>query len=167
MGIDTVVRVNQSTYAWNSSVFLLDGQGIEGIKAVDYEEKREIEVVHAARPDGRPVAWAGGGKYTVPSFKIRMLKDTFAAVQAYLATGGLLNPGAGSYGDALFTFQLQCVEPIVGSIPITTIASPCRVVGKREAREEGIATLLTELDISCLQLIENGIPLWSVVRSLL
>jgi hypothetical protein len=167
MGIDTIVRINQTTFAWNSSLFLVDGQGIEGIVALDYEEKREIEIAYAARQDGRPVAWAGGGKYSVPSFKLRMLKDSFGALQTYLATGGLLNPGAGSYGDAVFSFQAQCVEPVIGNFPITLVASPCRVIGKRETREEGIGKLVTELDISCLELIENGIPLWSVVRSLL
>lgn len=166
LGIDSV-RVNSTTYAWSSSIFLIDGVGIEGIVSVDYEEKREVDVVHAARQDGRPVAWAGSGKYSVPSFKVKMLKDTFADVQAMLAVGGMLGPGLGSYGDAIFTFQLQCVEPLVAALPITTVAAPCRITGKREAREEGIAALMTELDISCLQLIENGIPLWSLVRSLI
>lgn len=167
MGLDTIVRINQSTFAWTSSVFLVDGQGVEGITSLDYEEKREIEVAYAARQDGRPVAWAGGGKYSVPSFKMRMLKDTFAALQLYWGAGGLLNPGLGSYGDSIWTFQAQCIEPIVGSIPITLVASPCRVVGKRETREEGTGKLVTELDISCLELVENGIPLWSVARTLL
>lgn len=167
MGLDQLVRINQSTFAWSSSVFLVDGQSIEGIVALDYEEKREVAVAYAARQDGRPVAWAGGGKYSVPTFKMRMLKDTFMALQTYWAGAGLLSPGLGSYGDSIWTFQAQCVEPIIGSVPITTVAAPCRVLGKREAREEGTKELLTELDIGCLQLIENGLPLWSVVRQAL
>jgi hypothetical protein len=167
MGLDSVVRINNQTFAWSSSVFLVDGQGVEGITSLDWEEKREVEVAYAARQDGRPVAWAGGGKYSVPSFKMRMLKDTFAVLQAYWAAGGSLGPGAGSYGDSIWSFQAQCVEPVIGSIPITAVAAPCRVLGKRETREQGIGTLVTELDIGCLQLIENGLPLWSVVRSLL
>ena len=163
--IDQIVRINKSTFAWTSSVFMVDGQQVEGIKSLDYEEKREIEAVWAARQDGTPIAWAGGGKYSVPSFKMRMLKDTFSVLQAYWAASGTLGPGLGSFGDALWTFQAQCVEPVIGSIPITLVAAPCRVVGKRETREEGTGVLLTELDIGCLQLIENGIPMWSVVRA--
>lgn len=165
--IDRIVRVNSSTFSWNSSAFMFDGQEIEGITSLDWEEKREVAVAYGARHDGTPLAWGEGGKYSVPSFKIKMLKDSWSVLQAYLAVGGLIRPGLGSYGDSVFTFQAQCIEPIVGSIPITAVATPCRVIGKRETREEGANILLTELDVGCLNLVENGIPLWSVARSIL
>lgn len=164
--IDEIVRVNQTTFAWGSSRFLIDGVPYEGILSIDYEEKLEIKEVHAARRDGRPVAYAGNGKYSVPNFKMRMLKDTFAVFQAQLAAGGLIRPGLGSYGDALWAFSAQCVEPIVGSTTISMVAAPCKVMGKRETREEGIEELVTEIDIKALNVIENGIPLWSLARSI-
>lgn len=168
--IDSFVRVNQRTYAWGSSIFSIDAFPIEGIVAVDFEEKYEIAVVHAARQSGRPVAFAGNGKYTIPAMKIRMLKDTFAVIQSGLAIGplglALLNPGLGSFGDPLWMFGMQCVEPIVGALPISATFSPCKVTGRREAREEGIKELVTELDIACLSMVENGFPLWSVQREI-
>ena len=167
MAIDSVVRVNGTTYAWNSSIFMIDGVAIEGIVAVDHEEKREVGQAYASRQDGTPVAFAGGGKYSVSGFKIRFLKDTWEVVKQLLAAGGSLNPGAGSYGDAYWTWQAQCVEPIVGMLPITMNAGPCRIVGKREAREEGVEALVVEADIACLLMVENGIPLFSIVRGLL
>jgi hypothetical protein len=169
--IDSFVRVNQRTYAWGSSLFQFDGLGVEGIVAVDFEEKLEIAVVHAARQSGRPVAFAGNGKYTIPAMKIRMLKDTFAVVQDAMAFGPiglqLGSPGLGSFGDPLFTFSMQCVEPIVGMLPISAFFTPCKITGRREAREEGIKELVTELDLAVLGMVENGIPFWSVIRDLL
>jgi hypothetical protein len=169
--IDSFVRINQRTYAWGSSIFQMDGLGIEGIVAVDFEEKLEIAVVHAAKQSGRPVAFAGNGKYTVPAFKIRMLKDTWSVVQQAMGLGpiGLMlgSPGLGSFGDPLWTFSMQAVEPIVGMVPITAVFTPCKITGRREAREEGIKELVTELDIATLSMVENGIPFWSVVRDLI
>ena len=164
MSIDGFLRINNTTFAWNSSIVTIDGLGIEGVLSIDYEEKRESPVVHANRADGRPVAWAGGGKYIPPMIKIKMLKDTWGLLQVQLAVGGLIAPGLGSYGDAQFALGLQCVEPVIGSIPIMAMAAPCKIVGKRESRAEGTEALATEIDVSCLQLIENGIPLWSLVR---
>jgi len=161
--IDQFLRVNFQTFAWSSSVIEIYGQGVEGIRSIDYEQKREFEIAYAARPDGTPIAWAGGGKYSVPGFKIKMLKDT----ASYLKLALLAPAGAGSFGDAIFPVSIACIEPVVGSTPITTLASPCRVVGVRESREEGMATLLEEWDISCLRIIENGVPMFSVVRGLL
>ena len=164
MSLDGFLRVNNTTFAWASSILQIDGFGIEGFLSIDYEQKREVKVVHAARQSGLPVAWAGGGKYTVPSFKTKMLKDTWMVVKSYLAAGGLIAPGLGSYGDAQVSITLQAVDPTILSPPLTLVASPARVVGDRESRAEGVDELVQEVDWSVLQLVENGIPLWSVVR---
>jgi hypothetical protein len=167
--VDSFVRVGGRTYAWNSSIFQFDALGFEGIVAVDFEEKYEIAVVHAARQSGRPVAFAGNGEYSIPSMKIRMLKDSFALLQDLMASGaiGLLGPEPGSWGSSLFSFTMQCVEPVVGMLPITATFGACKFTGRREAREVGVKELVTELDVSCLAVLENGIPMWSVIRDLL
>lgn len=159
------LRVNNTRYSWLSSRALVDGQPWESLVAVDYEQKRERKIVHSMRQDGTPVGWTSG-KYSVPSFKLRMLKEGSAAFEETLAAGGLLVPGLGSYGDAEWTFLLQAVEPVVGAVPLTLAAAPCAVGGKRETREEGFDELVVEYDVYTLQMIENGIPLWSLVRSL-
>lgn len=165
--IDEVVRVGRNTYAWGSSRFLLDGLGYEGFKSIDLSQKLEVEKVWAARPDGKPVAFAGNGKYSVDGFKWTVLKDTAALMKAQLAAGGSLRPGLGSYGDAVFVFMAQCVEPIVGSLPITMVASWCKVASVAEKRDEGTGAIVEEWGIECLELIENGIPLWSIQRGLI
>ncbi len=165
--IDEVVRVGRSTYGWGSSRFNIDGQGIEGIRAVDWGQKLEIEAAYGARPDGKPLAYAGNGKWSVDGMKITMLKDTAMVVKGLLAAGGSLRPGLGSYGEALWVFMAQCVEPVVGALPITLVASWCKVISVNEKRDEGTGVLVEEWGISCLDLIENGIPLWSISRGLI
>jgi hypothetical protein len=158
-----VVRVNNTIYSWTSCRFLIDAQPWTGLVSVDYEEKRERKIVYAARQAGIPLGWTSG-KYSVPTFSMKFLRDSGNALTDYLTTGGLINPGAGSFGDAEWTFMLQTVEPTVGSIPITTVGVPCTIIGSKETHEEGIEELVTEFDIACLSLRHNGKQLWSAVR---
>jgi hypothetical protein len=88
-----------------------------------------------------------------------MLKDSADAFTDYLTIQGL-----GSYGDAEFTLQAQCIEPVAGSGAITATLETCTIDGKKDAHEEGVDELLTEFEIGCLQLTENGKQLWSLTR---
>lgn len=160
-----VVRVNHTVYAWTSCRFLIDAQPWEGLVAVDYEEKRERKIVYAARQSGTPLGWTSG-KYSVPAFTMKFLRDSWDALSTYLTLGGLLNPGLGSYGDAEWSFVLQTVEPVIGSLPITRVGAPCTVIGVKEGHEEGIDELVTEVDVACLQMRVNGKQLWSAARQL-
>lgn len=156
-----LIRVNNTIYSWTSSRLLINGDPFEGLKAIDYEQKRERKVVHAADKAGRPKGWTSG-KYIPPLVKMRFLKDSAAALKAELAA-----LGAGSYGDAEWLFLLQCLEPVLPpNLPITITAQPCCIVGTREAREEGSDELLEEFDVQTLNLLENGLALWSLARVL-
>lgn len=155
-----LVRVNNTVFSWTSSRFLVDGSPMEGFVACDYEQKRERKIVHAARQQGTPLGWTSG-KYSVPTCKIRILKENSQAFKQQL----LLNPTAlGSYGDAEFTMLIQAIEPTIGSLPITVAAAPCAVIGEREAREEGIDELVDEYDLAVLEMSTNGLVLWSLQR---
>lgn len=154
------LRVNNTRYSWTSSRAIVEGIPVSGIVGVDFEETRERKIVYSNRQDGTPVGWTSG-KYEVKSFKLKFLKE-----YAQTFKQGLALLGAGSFGDAEFSLGLQCVEPVIGAIPITLVAFPCTIVGRRETREEGIDELVEEFDLKVLQLIEGGLPLWSLVRSL-
>ncbi|HEX8795454.1 MAG TPA: hypothetical protein VF765_31105 [Polyangiaceae bacterium] len=155
-----IVRINHTNLSWTSLVFKIDNQPWQGIVSLDYEQKRERKVVYASRQDGRPLGKTSG-KYSVPSFTMKMLKDSALALKAYLSIKGL-----GSYGDAEFGMQIQATEPVLGVLPITISAETCTIDGDKDGYEEGIDELLTEFTIGCLQLTENGLRLWSVVRGL-
>lgn len=156
-----LIRVNNTIYSWTSSRLLINGDPGEGLKAIEYELKRERKVVHAADKAGRAKGWTSG-KFIPPIVKMRWLKDSAAAFKAELAASG-----AGSYGDAEWLFLLQCLEPVLPpSLPITITAQPCTIVGVREAREEGSDEILEEWDVLCLNMLENGLALWSYARVL-
>lgn len=131
--------------------------------SVDYEQKRERKIVYAARQQGTPLGWTAG-KYSVPTFSMKFLRDSYDRLTDYLTTGGLISPGNGSYGDAEWTFMLQTAEPTVGSTPITRRASPVVIIGEKESHEEGIDELVTEVELACLAMVVNGKQLWSAQR---
>jgi hypothetical protein len=154
-----IVRINHTVFSWTSCRFLIDGQPWAGLVSVDYEEKRERKVVYAGRQDGTPLGWTAG-KYSVPSFTMKFLKASWNDLTDYLTVTGL-----GSYGDATWNFLLQTVEPVIGAVPITRIGDPCVVIGAKEAHEEGIDELVTEVEVGCLAMLVNGKRLWSAVRA--
>lgn len=156
-----LVRVNNTIYSSTSTVMNIDGEPWTGFKSIDYEQKRTRKVVHAGRQDGRPVGWTAG-KYEGPTLKLKFLKDSASALKVDLAA-----QGAGSFGDHEFTFLLQCVEPVIGLLPITLVGNPCVIIGEHESREEGSDEIVTEFDVACLNLIENGLALWSYARAAL
>lgn len=157
--IDTV-RVNNTRYSWTSSSWSTFGVPTLGIVAWDFEETRERDIVYSNRQDGTPVGMTSG-KYAVKGCKVKFLKEYGYRWRQQLAIAG-----AGSYGDAEFPFGAQLVEPVLGAIPITLVAWPCTVGARRASLEEGITAAVEEYDLTVLQLIEGGIPLWSIVRSL-
>lgn len=159
LAADQVVRINGTTYSWNSVAFNFAAVPIEGIVQCDWEESREQPLVYAARRDGKPVARAGGGKYSPPTFKVKMLLDTWE----FLKTTVLVPLGLGSFGDAVFPFAVQAIETTV----VQAMASGCKVVHVARAQSEGTEALFVELTISSLDFIENGVPLWSVQRAIL
>lgn len=155
------IRVNSTIYSWNSCSFKIDGVPYEGILSLDYAEKRERKIVHAARRQGTPLGKTAG-KYSVEPITMTMLRDSWhQKLKPQLATKGL-----GSYGDAEFTMFMQAIEPVPGAVPMTTVINSCTIDGVKDTQAEGVEELLTELTIGALFLTVNGMPLWSVVRSL-
>lgn len=154
------LRVNRTVYSWTSSRTRIDGAPYTGIVSIDYEQKRDVKVVWAERQDGTALGWTSG-KYSVPAVTMKMLKTTSDSFTTQLTVKGL-----GSYGDAEFPLVVQCVEPLSGAQPLTAILAPCRVVGKKDAYEEGIDELLDEYTLACLAVTENGKRLWSAIRGI-
>lgn len=157
MSVD-IVRVNNTIYSWNSCLQKVDNSPSTGIVEVSYEQKRERKIVYAGRKDGRPLGWTIG-KYSAPTFTLKMLKDTAEAFTDYLTT-----QGKGSYGDAEFGYMLQIAEPVQGSRPLTISAPICVITGKKDSAAEGIDELVTEFELATLFFIENGKRLFSAQR---
>lgn len=158
-----VVRIGQTIYSNTSSVFKFDNQPYTGVVATDFEQKRERKTVKAARQDGLPLGMTAG-TYSVESFSMKMLIDSYDALTTYLTLKGL-----GSYGDPPFTYDVQATEPLplaAGLLPITMSSPYTWIVGDKESRETGIDELLVEVTLASLYYTRNGKQLWSYLRSL-
>jgi len=151
-----IVRINNTIYSWESVEFTIDGNPWTGLVAVDTEQKRERKKVYAARKSGRPLGRTRG-KYSVPTFTMKILVDSFDALTDYLCQ----QSGSQSYGDSEFDFTIGIAEPGPGLRPITIIGTDVAIVGEKDGYEEGVDELLTEVELDAMSLTKNGKNLWS------
>jgi len=162
------LRVNDSIYSWTSCIEKIDNSMVSPISGVpwkivacSWEEKVEVKTVYRNRTDGRP-AGATGGRYSVESPMIRMLRDSAMDLRYYLQLQGVSVAGPrGSITRARFSLMLQVSEPILGAVPITYNLPTCRVIGAKDAHEEGIDELVTEFALWCPFVDVNGTNLYS------
>ena len=156
-------RLNSAIYSATSCSWNIGGAPYVGITALNYEEKRERKLVHAARKDGTPLGMTGG-KYSVGAVSITMLRASFDLLTTQLTALGL-----GSYGDAVFPIVATYSEvaaQLQGVLPIVVLIDGCRITGVKEGFTEGIDELTTEVEIMAMSLTRNGKRLWSVVNGL-
>jgi hypothetical protein len=144
---DTVRRSN-IIYSWKSSVHKIDGEPYEGIKSVSFSEKLERKLVHGAKRDATPLGMTGG-KYTLESVSITMLKDTANKLKRNLAE----KSGNGSYGGVEFNYDLQHVEP--GQDPISVSLIGLRLTGNKADEKEGVDESEVQLELMGLRAVEK------------
>lgn len=153
-----LVRIGNNVHSHNSCSWKFDLVPYDGINAFDFDEKRERKIVYAAKKSGTPLGWTAG-KYSVPPVRLVMVRESATRLLQQMTLKGL-----GSYGDAEFNITLSIAEPL--KLPITHVFDPCCIVGKKNTTAEGVEELLTEFEIACLKITENGMRLWSVLREL-
>jgi len=155
-----LIRISPITHSWTSCRWAFNMIPFVGLQSVDYEEKRTRKLVYGSNRSGTPIGITSG-KYEPGPLNIRMLRDSFQKLCLILFPFGL-----GSYGDAEFTFFAQYIEPVIGSLPITVVATGCYIVGVKDAQSEGTDELVTDIAIQPLAFTRNGQRLWSLVRSI-
>lgn len=161
-------RINGTPYSWMSCAHFFNGLPYKGITASTFKETREVKLVHAAQQDGTPLGMTSG-MYKVENVSFTLLRES-----AHMLMTDLTILGAGSYGDARFTYILQLFEPglqIPPAVPTTTLITGCQITGVEEKQELGVDELVTEFTVQALSLTRfvGPIPvqLASLVRSLL
>lgn len=162
--MDDFVRWNNRVVSAKSCRYLIAGVPYVGITALDYEEKLEKELVYGADRSGSPIGMTSG-KYSVSPFTITMLKDVF--MKKFLPQMAILsaaNLAPGSYGAGSFPLVAQYSEPPL--TPDQDIISGCQIVGTKDAYQEGISALVTEISLMAMVLERNGLTLYSKLRSL-
>ncbi len=156
-------RLNDVVYSATSCSWLIAGAPFVGITALSYSEKRERKLVHASRKDGTPLGMTGG-KYSVDSISMTMLRSSFQRLVEILTPLGL-----GSYGDAKFPIIATYSEPfatIQGVPPVVVAIDSCRITGVKDSYQEGVDELVTEVEMMALAVTRNGLRLWSTVNGL-
>ncbi len=161
-----LTRVNGTPYSWTSCAHFFNLLPYKGVTAVTFKETREVKLVHAAQQDGTPLGMTSG-IYKVEDVSFTMLRDS---AYAFLADMTVL--GAGSYGDADFTYLCQIFEPVVPpSPPVSIMISGCRITGIEDKQEMGSDELVTEIKVGALYVTRSIGPiplqLWSAIRTLL
>jgi len=155
-----VTRINGTPFSWTSTEYKFDNVPYVGILEVNWEEKRERKVVYAAKQDGTPLGKTAG-KYSVSGFTIKMLRASATLLKQQMTA-----KGAGSHGDPEFTIFIAVSEPTLFPGPISYTCSRCTIDGEKDAHAEGVDELVTEFEIGCLSVAEDGMQLASVVRGL-
>ena len=153
-----VIRINHTTWAWTSIAFTVDGQSIESVTAIDYEERLELRIVPSNSQDQIPLGMSLG-RYQVGLFPIRLLRDAAKNLKTYLSAKAI-SSGSGSYGQATFDMGLQLSGLDSTLVPSTVVFASCRIVGERAMHEEGTGVASTEFMVACLAIVQDGSSLF-------
>ena len=113
IGVDEVFRIGGFMFSRTSVAVKVDGVPYTGIFDISGEESREGELVHGQRTDGTPLGITSG-LYMPGPFTFSAYPDTAEQVLSQLSILGL-----GSFGNALFTLNLEIFESL--TLPIINL----------------------------------------------
>lgn len=155
------VSINNTIWSWGSVRVTIDGNGTEGLVALDYEDELEPRIIESNVQDGLPLGMSGG-RYRVGFFPMRLLSDSARQLKAYLAAKGAAL-GLGSY-SATFNLGVQLIGKDAGNyVPSTTAVVSCRIVGEKQVYEEGVDELVTEFKVGCLGITRDNVSLYNAL----
>jgi hypothetical protein len=153
---DDFVRWNNKIVSAKSCSFTLAGVPFVGITALDYEEKLEKKIVHAANRSGAPLGTTAG-KYEA-SASFTMLHDVFHKKFLPLMAGmsTALGFAPGSWGAAPpWPLIAQYKE---GPIPpdVVTITG-CEITGAKDTYQEGVDELVVEVSLVAMTIVRTTV----------
>lgn len=145
------LRINGLQHSWSSTKCKLDGEQYAGLTKISWEHSIEegMSRGQGAKPRGRT-----RGRYVPGAVSITMAKSSAQAFKAALAQKSKTGR---SYGTVIFPITLQYLEP--DDTPITVEFRDCRILKSTTANEEGADASMEDLEISTMEIIENGLSL--------
>lgn len=162
MPTPTIVRVNQVEYAWTSAAFRVDGMLTDGITGVDYGDSLETRTIPSNVQDAAPLGMSAG-RYQIAKFPLRMLRSQARALKDYLFLKAPTQ-GVTSYGQATWDFSVQLLgSDAPNNLGSTTTFATCRIVGEKSALEGGTGAAMTEFQVACLGIEQDGSVLWNAL----
>lgn len=148
------VRVNGNLISWASTQLKINGEILNGLVSISWDEKRErafgYGMSRSHGPRGRTA-----GKYTPGNVKIKANKDSVIAMRDYL--GALADDGR-SFGNTRFPIILQYVEP--GQLPSTVVFEDCAVVSLTASDEESPDPRYEEWEFSTMRIRTDDLTLY-------
>jgi hypothetical protein len=149
------IRINGNAYDFGSVRMKLDGIRFEGVTSIKYSHKRERVKVTGLVKDRAPLG-VTPGKYNAEDGSITMYTSTAAYLRQLIASkvDGL------SYGDRIFTWTVQYVNPVFGSV-ITDELRGSWIIGDGASLEDNADPSKEEIPIGVSQIFRNGLLLSS------
>jgi hypothetical protein len=145
-------RVNGNQLSWGSIFIRVDGLDVYGSTEISYGIKRERTKGYGRgpRPRGRTT-----GKVTYENPKIKMARQTWANLQAYLAAQSADGTSYGNTEFGVFVEGAEETEVFYASL------QRCVVVGVSSSDAEGADPSVTEIEVDTMQIKENGLVIYS------
>lgn len=153
------IRVNGYAYSWGSIYLAIGERPFFQFSEVSFSDKRERAKFTGMGKSQAPSA-RSRGKYTTENPKLKGLKETCDDLRAALAE---VNPlGGTGYGDTPFNVYIEFSEQEPsGAYKMTTVELiDCLYEGTTETHTEGPDVLVEEIEINCMRILRDGLPLY-------
>lgn len=147
------IRINGFTHGWASTKTTLDGEQYVGITKIAWDHAIEEGIVkgQGGKPLGRT-----RGEYVPGTITITMRKSSAAKLKENLAKK---SSDGQTFGTVVFPIVVQYLEP--DDTPITVEINDCRILKPSTSNEKSPDPTMEDLEISCLEIVENGKRLFS------
>lgn len=147
------IRVNGFTHSWASTKITIDDEQYVGISKISWDHAIEEGLVRGQ--GGKPLGRTRG-QYVPGAVTLTMRKSSAMALKDKLAAK---SSDGKTFGAVTFPVVVQYLEP--DDTPITVELNSCRILKSTAANEQGADPTAEDVELSCLEVVENGKKLYS------
>lgn len=147
------IRINGFTHGWASTKTTLDGEQYVGITKITWDHAIEEAFVNGQ--GGKPLGRTRG-QYVPGTLAITLRKSSAATLKSNLAKK---SSDGETFGSVVFPIVVQYLEP--DDTPITVEINDCRILKASTSNEKNPDPTMEDLELSYLEIIENGKRLFS------
>lgn len=149
------IRINGFTHSWASTKATLDGEQYAGLSKINWEHSIEESLVRGQ--GGKPLGRTRG-QYVPGAVTLTLRKASALELKKRLAQK---SADGKTFGAVTFPIVVQYLEP--DDTAITVELNNCRILKTSTANEQGPDATAEEIEISCLEIVENGVRLYADV----
>lgn len=149
------IRINGFTHGWASTKVTVDGEQYAGLSKISWDHAIEEGLVRGQ--GGKPLGRTRG-QYAPGTIALTLRKSSAQALKNNLAAR---SSDGRTFGGVTFPIVVQYLEP--DDTQITVELNQCRILKIASANEQGADAATDDIEMSCLEIIENGKRLFSDV----